>query len=550
MSFEYRVKLSGANVLTDVGDLRRPDADRGDATPGVHHRDRSWIDELSGSVVTENVWEPHLPVTASGKAFARAFTLAHAMVRELDGRIRFWSTSMERLYGWRREEAIGHISHHLLRTEFPKPLDEIEAELLRTGHWEGELKHQSRDGRTVVVASHWAMDRSDVGQPTWVIEVNNDITALKASEEERDRINGALNEALQRLELAIDAGQIGTWEFDPQTGKMRHSPRRCELMGLAPNLLEEHYGEFLARIHPEDRKTVAKMLSESVEEDGEFRGTFRFVWPDGSIHWVESRAAPPHDRSGKAVRILGASIDVTDRELREAALRGAKQAAEQVTLSKSRVLAAVGHDLKQPLQIIGMTLEMLRRDLTVPNQQRLLGRANRAVDQLAAALDTLLEVARLEAGVVEPRIETFPIQRILDDIEDQFGLLAAHKGLSFQVAHSTAYVRSDPEMLATILHNIVGNAIKFTERGGVNVACRQHEGVLSIEVHDTGIGIPLDKLELVFEEFQRLETSRGKGGLGLGLAIVRHTANVLSHPLRVKSSIGEGSIFSVDIPSG
>ena len=105
-------------------------------------------------------------------------------------------------------------------------------------------------------------------------------------------------------------------------------------------------------------------------------------------------------------------------------------------------------------------------------------------------------------------------------------------------------------MLATILHNLVGNAIKYTEEGRIDVACRQHDAVLSIEVRDTGIGIPPDKLELVFEEFQRLETSSSKGGLGLGLAIVRHTANVLSHPLRVQSSVGEGSVFSIDIPAG
>jgi PAS domain S-box-containing protein len=504
----------------------------------------------TAETATERIWEPHLTLTASGKAFARAVDLAHAMVRELDGRICFWSGGMERLYGWGREEAIGRISHDLLMTEFPRPRPEIEAELLRTGHWEGELKHYGRDGRTVMVASHWALDKNEAGRPTWIIEVNNDITALKASEEVRDRINVELNEAHHRLALATDAGGIGTWEFDLRTGKMRHSARRCELMGLAPHPIEEHYSEFLARIHPEDRDAVAKMIAESIEGDGQFRGTFRFVWPDGSIHWVESRAAPPRDSAGKAVRIFGASIDITDRELREAELRRARQAAEQAAQSKSRVLAAVGHDLKQPLHIIGMTLGMLGRDLTAPDQHGLLGRAERAVDKLAAALDTLLEVARLEAGVVTPGIETLPIQPILDDIEDQFGLLAAHKGLSFRVARSAARVRSDPRMLETILHNLVGNAIKYTERGRIDVICRQHEGVLSIEVHDTGIGIPPDKLELVFDEFQRLETSIGKEGLGLGLAIVRRTADVLGHPLRVQSSLGAGSVFSVDIPSG
>lgn len=499
---------------------------------------------------SEDVWELRLSAGAGADAFARAFDLTHAMVRELNGRIRFWSSSMERLYGWSREEALGRISHELLRTEFPKPLPAIEAELLRTGHWEGELKHHGRDGQTVMVASHWALDKDAAGQPAWVIEVNNDITALKVSEAERDRINAALIETHRQLELAVDAGEIGTWEFDLRTGKIRHSARRCELMGLPPQPIEEHYDQFLARIHPEDRETVARMLLASGEGAGRFRGAFRFVWPDGSIHWVESRAAPPGDSAGKPARIVGASIDITERELREAALRQAREAAEQAAQSKSRVLAAVGHDLKQPLHIIGMTLEMLRRDLVAPDQQRLLGRADRAVDKLAAALDILLEVAQLEAGVVAPRIESFPIQRILDDIEEQFELLAAHKGLSFRVARSTAAVRSDPKMLETILHNLVGNAIKYTERGRVEVVCRPLADVLSIEVHDTGIGIPPDKHELVFEEFQRLETAGGEAGLGLGLAIVRRAADVLGHALSVKSGVGEGSIFSVEVPSG
>jgi two-component system, chemotaxis family, CheB/CheR fusion protein len=173
---------------------------------------------------TERIWELHQTLTASGKAFARAFDLAHAMVRELDGRICFWSSSMERLYGWRREEAIGRISHDLLRTEFPRPRLEIEAELLRTGHWEGALKHHGRDGRTVMVASHWALDKNEAGRPTWIIEVNNDITALNASEEARDRINATLNETHHRLALAIDAGGIGTWEFDLRAGKCATPP--------------------------------------------------------------------------------------------------------------------------------------------------------------------------------------------------------------------------------------------------------------------------------------------------------------------------------------
>jgi PAS domain S-box-containing protein len=145
------------------------------------------------------------PTLRRNEAFARAFDLAQAMVRDLDGRIRVWSSGMERLYGWTRDAAIGRISHELLRTEFPKPLHEIEAELLQSGHWQGELTHRGRDGQQVTVASHWALDRDESGNPLAVIEVNNDITPLKALEEERGRMNASRRRRDAWLSMQRDA---------------------------------------------------------------------------------------------------------------------------------------------------------------------------------------------------------------------------------------------------------------------------------------------------------------------------------------------------------
>jgi PAS domain S-box-containing protein len=357
------------------------------------------------------IWNAQNLMTDSGRAFATGLDLAPAIARDLDGRIHFWSGTMERVYGWSRGEAVGLISHDLLKTEFPTSRSEIEAELLDTGHWEGELNHRTRDGRPVTVASHWVLHK-EVGQPSWVIEVNNDISALKAVETE---------------------------------------------------------------------------------------------------------------------------------------LHQAKRTAENVAQSKGRLLAAVGHDLKQPLTVIRMVLQILGPQLGAPNQQELLARGERCCDTLATALDSLLEAARLESGGVMPRIEAFPIQRSLDEIKQQFELLAARKGLVLEVVPSNARVRSDPRMLGSILQNLVGNALKYTERGSVSVSCEDQDGILLVQVRDTGIGIPADKLDLVFSEFQRVATGDYEG-LGLGLAIVRRTAEVLGHRLRVQSSLGEGSMFGIDLP--
>ena len=165
--------------------------------------------------------------------------------------------------------------------------------------------------------------------------------------------------------------------------------------------------------------------------------------------------------------------------------------------------------------------------------------------------NSLLDISKLDAGVLAPSISEFPVDHLLKRIETTFGATAREKGLRLRVVSSRAWIRSDFILLERILLNLVSNAVRYTERGGVVVGCRHRNGRLRIDVCDSGIGIPEDQRRNIFGEFYQLEAGRRdrRGGLGLGLAIVDRLCRLLDHPIELTSSVGRGSRFSVSVPS-
>jgi signal transduction histidine kinase len=226
-------------------------------------------------------------------------------------------------------------------------------------------------------------------------------------------------------------------------------------------------------------------------------------------------------------------------------LRRALMEAEKVSRYRSRLMAVMGHDLKQPVNVVHMALSTLASRLQNEEDQEILAFAANAVTRLNSELDALALASRLDQESV--RIERFPVQRVLDGALDNWSLRARRKGLKLRVMPCSLDVESDETMLTTILGNLVGNAIKYTETGGVLVGCRRRGGGVSIEVWDSGVGIPEAQLERIFQAFHQVDAGRSEG-LGLGLAIVRRTAELLGYEIDVKSRPGRGSRFTIDIP--
>jgi signal transduction histidine kinase len=222
---------------------------------------------------------------------------------------------------------------------------------------------------------------------------------------------------------------------------------------------------------------------------------------------------------------------------------------ELANKAKSRFLATATHDLRQPLHALGLFVAQLGGRTSAAERKRLVTGIEAALSGMNELFNALLDISKLDAGVVSPKWETFPAAHVLRRVETTFVSLAREKNLALRIVPSKAWLRSDAVMLERIVSNFVQNAIRYTASGRVLVGCRRRGDRLHIEVWDTGPGIPSDQQQNIFSEFYRLERSeRDSGGLGLGLAIVDRLCRLLDHPIELKSAPGKGSCFAVAVP--
>ncbi len=219
---------------------------------------------------------------------------------------------------------------------------------------------------------------------------------------------------------------------------------------------------------------------------------------------------------------------------------------QELASARSRLLATVSHDLRQPAHAIGLLSERALLETSFPDVKASLRDLNELSQSLSASLTTLMDLTRLDAGLVKATIGPVSLAQVLLRLDAEFGGSARAKGLNFSVQTSGAWVRSDPVLLHGILANLVSNAVKYTRKGRVEVTVSEREDLVLVQVCDTGMGIHTEKLELIFKEFVRLDASdSGTEGLGLGLSIVRRYASLLSHPLSVESRPDHGSVFGI-----
>ncbi len=226
------------------------------------------------------------------------------------------------------------------------------------------------------------------------------------------------------------------------------------------------------------------------------------------------------------------------------------RAIEAANLAKSRFLAAASHDLRQPLHALNLFVAQLHDERDADERSRLVDRIDTAVGAMNVLFDALLDISKLDAGVLAPTLTDFPVHHLLQRVETTFAATAREKQLRLRVVPSTVRIRSDAILLERILLNLVSNAVRYTMQGGIVIGCRRRGSNVRIDVWDTGIGIPEDQHRNIFSEFYQispLEQDR-QAGLGLGLAIVERLCHLLDHPITVTSTPDKGSRFSVLIP--
>ncbi|SEM12264.1 PAS/PAC sensor hybrid histidine kinase [Pseudoxanthomonas sp. GM95] len=253
-----------------------------------------------------------------------------------------------------------------------------------------------------------------------------------------------------------------------------------------------------------------------------------------------------------AARDLRTLASTLERRVEDstADLRAATVRAENANRYKARFVAAAVHDLLQPLNAARMFLGVLRGKLDDGETRDLMQRAQTALSAQDDLLASMLEVSRLEAGVLQPRIEDIALGPLLNELAAQFGILAQAQGLTLTAVPTRTRVHTDPGLLRRVLQNFLSNALHNTPRGRVLLGCRRVSGAVRVEVWDTGVGIPENKRGAIFEEFERLDNGirHDRRSAGLGLSIVERTARLLEHPLDLRSWPGRGSVFSITVP--
>jgi signal transduction histidine kinase/CheY-like chemotaxis protein len=223
--------------------------------------------------------------------------------------------------------------------------------------------------------------------------------------------------------------------------------------------------------------------------------------------------------------------------------------AERANASRSRFVAAASHDLLQPLSAAKLFIASVEDDTLAPSAQAALDKAQNALLSVEGILGALLDISKLESGRAAVSVGPVRLDRLLGQLNDEFGAIAAAKGLQLHVVPSRAVVTSDPAYLRRILQNLIGNAIRYTDRGRVLVGARRRGGMVRIEVRDTGPGIPEAEQDNIFKEFHRLNArASASEGMGLGLAIVERACALLGHPLGLTSEIGRGTCFMIQVP--
>ena len=282
-------------------------------------------------------------------------------------------------------------------------------------------------------------------------------------------------------------------------------------------------------------------------------------WPDGRIIEIRGNPMPgggfvatftdvtASRKTAEELKIINETLEQRVVE-RTAELERAKLHAEHASEAKTRFLAAVSHDLVQPLNAAQLMTHSLSGRLDGRPESGQLKQISGALSATENLLEGLLDISRLDAGGLETRKTRFPLNELFEQLSGEFRLLAREKGLELDCVATSLWVESDPQMLRRILQNFLSNAVRYTERGRILIGARRRGGRVLAGVWDTGPGIPAESRQIVFEEFRRLDKDRHAPGLGLGLAIADRMARLLDHPLTLDSRLGHGAFFGVSVP--
>jgi two-component system CheB/CheR fusion protein len=405
-------------------------------------------------------------------------------------------------------------------------------------------RHRKKDG-TVLVAEVTVHPVLFAGRPA-ALSLAHDVT-------ERVRATEALREGAERLRLALETGRLGSWELDAARGVLTCSAPGQVHFGLPPGA-EYPFETFFQVIHPDDRARVRGALDRARAGQADCDAEYRCVWPDGSVRWLMVRGRGVADPAGEAApRLVGVSIDVTERKLLEAELRQRAEQLAEADRKKDEFLATLAHELRNPLAPIRTALEILRLGGGADSGE-MRAVLDRQVGHLVRLVDDLLDVSRITRGKVELRKQRLELAAVVTTAVETSRPLIAEAGhaLTVTLPPGPVHLDADQTRLAQVLANLLNNSARYTPRGGhIWLTAEAADAELVVRVKDTGVGIPPAMLPRIFDMFTQVNRTleRSQGGLGIGLTLVKRLVELHGGRVEAHSAgAGQGSEFVVRLP--
>jgi PAS domain S-box-containing protein len=352
----------------------------------------------------------------------------------------------------------------------------------------------------------------------------------------------------QAMEVALEASRTGTFHWDIQENTLWWDTALDRLFGLRPGEAVRSLDQFISLVHPDDRAEVIRRCERCRDFGEDFEMEFRVLYPDGSLHWLYDRGRTFFDAAGRAKTMTGACVDITD-------LWQAREALRRADRQKDDFLATLAHELRNPLAPLRTGLHLLQRGGAAPEQAgKVLGIMQRQLDHMVRLVDDLLDIARISQGKIALRKEVLALHTVLEQAVEVSRPLMDTQGhtLLWQGVDPCLQVSGDATRLVQVIGNLLNNAAKYTPPGGrVTLRALAEGGMLRIEVEDSGIGIPPEQLERVFDRFAQVQQhlERAQGGLGIGLSVVRSLVEMHGGRVAAQSAgAGAGSCFVVWLP--
>jgi len=531
---DTRSRLQGNDELAEIGQAVDSMLDGIQASQAkLRLRDRAMAESKNGIVISDATLDD-LPIIYCNAAF-------------------------EQMTGYSREQVLGRNCRFLQGDDRDQDGIREAREAVSTGTaCQVTLRNYRKDGTLFwneVLISPVRSPESDI---THFIGIQSDIT-------ERKRTQALLEENYRSLEQRVEerTAELGESEeryrsLFENSSDLIHSINTDGSFNYVNPAWRQALGYETADVerlniydivHPDDHDYYAQIIKKVFSGLKVTNIQARFVTSHRDFIWIEGNASCQM-RDGEPIATRGIFRDVTSRIEAEQRLQEAKETAESATVTKSRFLAAASHDLRQPLQSISIYLAVLKRQLDSPASREISDKMGNSIGIMTEMLNALLDITKLDSGSVVSERQDFAVHSLMQKIVNENLPHAEEKSLELRCVESSHVINSDPALLERIVENFVTNAIRYTESGHVEVRSVGDGDKVRIEVEDTGIGIPADVRDDIFEEYYQVENDvrDRRKGLGLGLSIVKHIARLLEHDLTVQSLPGSGSTFTVTVP--